>query len=151
MVDATHILLSIMTVHAEDIFDGRKLFEFRRKLPLKIPRHVVVYASRGIGKIIGEFEVARVLTDTPDDLWAETFEFAGITRKHFYRYFNGLEHANAIEVFRPKRYATPIDPCALAAARGLTWRPPQSFCYLPLPGLEYLLDGVSSWPTSQRS
>ncbi len=137
MVDV--ILLSIMEVHAEDIFAGRKLFEFRRKLPLRIPRHVIVYASRGVGKIIGEFEVARVLTDTPDDLWTETSEFAGITRSHFDRYFTGLEVANAFEVFAPKRYAKPVDIRAIATSRGIDFRPPQSFAYWPLPGLDIIL------------
>jgi predicted transcriptional regulator len=143
MPDAIRILISILPVHAEGILECRKLFEFRRVMPAKIPRHVTMYASRSVGRIVGEFEVARVLQDEPDALWAETRDYAGITRSQFDAYFAGLEVASAFEVFDPKRYTIPIDPRARAAERGLSFRPPQSFLYLPMPGLENLLEGVS--------
>lgn len=138
----TSILLSTRPIHVEDILAGRKLFEFRRVVPAKPPRRVVLYSSHGVGKIVGEFEVARVLSDAPQDLWAETSEFSGITRLQFDAYFAGLEIANAFEVFTPKRYVQPIDPRAFAESRGLRFVPPQSFAYLPLPGLEDMLEGV---------
>lgn len=137
------ILLAIRPIHAEDILCGRKIFEFRRVMPVRMPRRVVLYSSHGVGKIVGEFEVARVIGDTLDEVWKQASAYAGITRRQFDEYFAGLEVANAFEVFAPKRYANPVDPRVFAESRGLRFVPPQSFAYLPMHGLESMLEGVS--------
>ncbi|HVI00851.1 MAG TPA: hypothetical protein VM869_19170 [Enhygromyxa sp.] len=128
------ILLSVHPRHAEAILAGTKLFEFRRVVPARPPRWVSLYATAPVLRIVGEFEVARVLSDEPAELWADTAEFAGITRAEFDRYFHGKQLAHAFEVFEPLRFEHAIDPRALAKNSGCVFNPPQSFCYWPAEG-----------------
>jgi predicted transcriptional regulator len=56
------VILSIKPQFARKIFEGSKLFEFRRSI-FKNPdvNKVVVYASAPISKIVGEFEIEEIL------------------------------------------------------------------------------------------
>ena len=82
------ILLSIKPEYAEKILNGEKHFEFRKKLPKNIAiTKVVIYATKPIGKIIGEFEINRFLSTTPNELWKLTKDHSGIAKKFFDQYF----------------------------------------------------------------
>lgn len=121
------VLLSIKPEYAEKILNGEKKFEFRRVLPKnKEVDKVVIYATMPIGKIIGEFEIADFISESPIQLWQLTEEFAGISFHFFESYFSDRELAHAIKVGKVTRYNT---------AKKLTdvlpsGVPPQSFCYL---------------------
>lgn len=121
------VLLSIKPEHANNILEGKKLFEFRKAV-FKNPsvKTVVIYATMPIGKVIGEFEVEEVLSDQPNKVWSLTSEFAGISKVFFNEYFNGRDKAYAIKVKEPKRYAEPID-LKRVVQNGIA---PQSFCYI---------------------
>ncbi len=123
---AADVLLSIKPRYVRAILEGRKSFEFRRRLPAQELSRVVVYESSPTCSIVGEFRVARVLTDAPANLWARTFQSAGIDRARYDDYFDGRTHAYALEVVDVMRYAEPIRPREIAPQ----FRAPQSFCYL---------------------
>lgn len=121
------VLLSIKPEHANNILEGKKLFEFRKavfKNPLV--KTVVIYATMPIGKVIGEFEIEEVLSDQPNTVWSLTSEFAGISKVFFNEYFDGRDKAYAIKVKEPKRYEEPID-LKCVVHNGIA---PQSFCYI---------------------
>ncbi|MEG3169198.1 ASCH domain-containing protein [Sphingomonas sp. PAMC26645] len=121
------VLLSIKPEFAERIFDGSKRFEFRRSVFRdRSVQTVVLYVTRPVGMIIGEFDVARIITATPDGLWEHTSEYAGISREFFDSYFDGRPSANAIEVAEARRFASPIEPAS--AIENFT--PPQSYMYV---------------------
>ena len=81
------VLLSIKPEYAEKILNGEKKFEFRRVLPKnKEVDKVVIYATMPIGKIIGEFEIADFISESPIQLWQLTEEFAGISFHFFESY-----------------------------------------------------------------
>jgi predicted transcriptional regulator len=121
------VLLSIKPEYAEKILNGTKRFEYRKALPRNAAvRTVVIYATMPVGKVVGEFEVGGVLRERPDDLWKRTKNASGITREFFDVYFDGREHAMAIAVKSPKRYARPK---RLEDVSGSS-TPPQSFQYL---------------------
>jgi predicted transcriptional regulator len=124
---STSAILSIKPNFADAIFGGRKTFEYRRKLfRSSVPRRVFVYASAPISQVVGQFEIAEILSDSPSRLWARTKSGSGICRKYFFEYFSGCDQANAIRIERPIVYGHPID---LKTHFGLS-RPPQSFCYV---------------------
>ncbi|MBS0537052.1 MAG: ASCH domain-containing protein [Proteobacteria bacterium] len=121
------VLLSIRPEYAEKILTGEKRYEFRRCIP-KTPgiSTVVIYATLPVGKVVGEFKVERILSERPNELWAKTKEYAGITRDFFEQYFSGRDHGHAFEVRSTKRYGKP-KPLTRFLENGIA---PQSFCYL---------------------
>lgn len=121
------VLLSIKPEFAARIFDGTKRFEFRRSVFRdRSIRTVVVYVTRPVGMIVGEFDVAGIITETPDCLWERTWAHAGISREFFDSYFEGRESANAIEVAEVRRFGSPIEPNAAMP----NFVPPQSYMYI---------------------
>ncbi|MEJ6979443.1 ASCH domain-containing protein [Pedobacter sp. P351] len=120
------ILLSIKPEFAEKIFDGSKHYEYRRSIfKNKDVKTIVVYASSPMQKVIGEFEIDRILNDSVHDLWETTKEFSGITKDFFYKYFSDKEFGFAIKIKNTRRYEEPI--CLKDEFRV---SPPQSFMYL---------------------
>ena len=120
------VLLSIKPEYAEKIFDGSKKYEFRRTV-FKDPsvKTIVVYASWPVQKVIGEFEIELILNCDLKTLWEKTKDFAGITEKFFFDYFDNKEKGYAIKVMKTKRYKT-----ALCIKEDFHANPPQSFVYL---------------------
>lgn len=120
------VLLSIKPEFAKKIFDGSKKFEFRRNIFKRQDiEKVVVYASSPIKRIIGEFEIAKVLSDEPSQLWLETKEFAGINEEYFFKYFSNISVGYAIKIKSYQLYDFPIH---IKDSLGVS--PPQSFMYI---------------------
>lgn len=121
------ILLSIKPEYANKILSGEKCFEFRKTLP-KNPniRTVVIYATKPVGKIIGEFEIDDIVSHTPSDLWEKTKDQAGITKKFFLEYFVDKKVAHAFKVGSVKTYDKQLDIEEFCNRK----LPPQSFFYI---------------------
>ena len=62
-------LLSIKPEFIEKIFSGEKQVEFRKSCFKEDVQTVVVYATMPVGKIVGEFEIETILSDSPEELW----------------------------------------------------------------------------------
>lgn len=123
----TSVLLSIKPKFADAILEGRKTFELRRAVfRNQSVRRIVIYASRPVSRVIGEFLLQEILALEPTLLWQATAKGAGVDRRFFDDYFRGCEIGFALKVHRPRRY---IKPLKLTEHFGLT-RAPQSFCYL---------------------
>lgn len=121
------VLLSIKPVFAEKIFDGDKLYEFRRVLFKRDDiTKVVVYASAPVQKVIGEFEIDELLSLSKSALWDIAAAHAGIEKSYFDTYFRDKTKAHAIKIKNPKRYKKPRD---LESEFNLK-SPPQSFAYV---------------------
>jgi predicted transcriptional regulator len=120
------VLLSIKPCFAEKIFEGSKRFEFRRSIFKNADiKTILVYASSPTQKVIGEFQIERILNKDLAALWEETKEYAGIDQEYFYRYFIDKRQGFAIKIKEAKKYKTPL--CLKEHFR-LT--PPQSFLYV---------------------
>ena len=123
----TKVLLSIKPEFAERIFQGIKLYEFRKTLfKNRDVRKVVVYASAPVSKVIGEFEIENILEFEKEYLWELTKEYSGIPKHYFDRYFEGREIGYAIKIRNPKLYKANLD---LKNDYSVSY-PPQSFMYL---------------------
>lgn len=121
------VLLSIKPEYAEKILTGEKHFEFRKVIPKSAGvKTIVIYATMPVGKVVGEFDIEHILSESPKALWKLTAEFSGITKQFFNQYFEGRDIAHALKVKEVRRYKRPR---ALSSVikNGI---PPQSFCYL---------------------
>lgn len=120
------VLLSIKPEFAERIFDGSKKYEFRKAVFKNSDiTTVVVYASSPIQRVIGEFEIETIISDSPEKLWKKTKQFAGIEEEFFNEYFADREMGFAIKIKTTKRYKE-----ALCLREHFNVTPPQSFLYL---------------------
>ena len=119
--------MSIKPQFIEKIRRGEKKFEFRRVLPrCQEVDTIIVYASKPVGKVVGEMIVGDFLTYPTDELWEWTKEKSGLTREEFFDYFHGKQNAHAIEIKSYRDYEQPIPLDVLIHGK----TPPQSYCYL---------------------
>ncbi|OWU98661.1 ASCH domain-containing protein [Fibrobacter sp. UWR2] len=99
------VLLSIKPEFAHKIFEGSKKFEFRKQVFKDASvKKVIVYSSSPEQKVIGEFEIETILSDTPDNIWIQTSFNSGITQEFYNEYFEGRDKAYAIKVASTKMY-----------------------------------------------
>lgn len=122
------VILSIKPEYANKILDGSKKYEFRKAaFTCDEVSCVVIYATKPVGKVVGEFDVSGVHIDAPNSVWKKTREYAGVKKKFFDEYFRNKSVAVAIGVGEVRRYKTPMDLSSL----GANITAPQSFRYLP--------------------
>jgi predicted transcriptional regulator len=120
------VLLSIKPEFALRIFDESKKYEYRRIIfKRREVETVVVYASDPIKLVIGEFDIGEILHKKPEQLWAQTYNHAGITKTRFLEYFGDQPKGYAIEIKKTRKYQTPLSLNELMLSL-----PPQSFMYL---------------------
>jgi predicted transcriptional regulator len=120
------VILSIKPEFANKIFDGSKKYEFRRSIfKDESVKTVVVYASSPVQKIIGEFEIEKILNDDLDPLWRRTKKYSGISEDYFYDYFENKDSGFAIKIKNTQKYKDPM-----CIRKDFNLFPPQSFLYL---------------------
>jgi predicted transcriptional regulator len=123
-----HVLLSIRPQHVENILEGRKTFEFRRKLFMrKDIKTVLIYCTMPVGRLVAEFDIANILSDDPESLWDRTSSGSGISKCYFDAYFEGRSRAHAIQIGDLRIYPEPIMPADIIP----DFTPPQSYRYVP--------------------
>ena len=133
------ILMSIKPQFIEKIRRGEKKFEFRRVLPrCQEVDTIIVYASKPVGKVVGEITVAGYLSLTVDEMWDATKDISGLTREEFFNYFHEKENAHAIAIESYRDYEQPIPLDVLLPGKV----PPQSYCYL---------NGYEEWRASNAA
>lgn len=118
------VLLSIKPEFVEKIFNGTKLFEFRRKIfKRRDIETILIYQTAPMSRVVGEFTIGRVFTGEPEDL--RLLKNIGIDDVRFFGYFQGVMKGYAIRIDNPIRYDKPI-PLSVYGIK----RPPQNFMYL---------------------
>ncbi len=121
------VLLSIKPEYALKILDGSKKFEYRRKLHKNQGvTTVVIYATKPIGKVVGEFEIAELVESLPCHLWERTKSESGISKEFFECYFADRKTAYEIKIGRVTRYKRRRQLSAYLPS-GVA---PQSFAYI---------------------
>lgn len=129
------VLLSIKPEYADKIFNNEKKYEYRKTIFKKEVDSVVVYVTKPIGKIMGEFSIEEIICDDPRMIWKNTQEFSGISEDKFDAYFRNKSKGYALKIGKVKRFSRPIDPRELWG----TFTPPQSFCYVDDDFLSYMV------------
>jgi predicted transcriptional regulator len=93
------IILSIKPKYVEAIKSGEKKFEYRRKIfKKKNIEKVLIYSSSPVCRIVGEFSIEYIISDTPDNIWSITKCFSGIDYDRYRKYFCGLCSGYAIKI-----------------------------------------------------
>ena len=122
-------LISIRPNFCHLIFDGKKLYEYRKKVFTRSDvDKVYIYATKPICKIIGCFTIDTIITDTPSEVWSIAHEHGGITKKQFNDYFKCCKVAHAIKIKDLKRFDEPIDPKTVIK----DFAAPQNFRYVEI-------------------
>lgn len=122
-----NVLLSIKPEYVERIFSGSKKYEYRKAIFKKQNiKKVIVYSTMPVGKIVGEFEIERIIEDSPNNIWEQTQEYSGVDKSFFDYYFNDRDKGYAIKISKVKLYDKPIDP----KLKYEKFTAPQSFKYL---------------------
>jgi predicted transcriptional regulator len=105
-------VLSLRAVYWQQIVDGSKRFELRRRLPGVQPGdQIVVYVTRPTRRVVGSFVVGAVLRDTPGRLWPMVRD--GVPDDHaalFPVYFEGAQEAAAMAVTEVRVLHNPLAP-----------------------------------------
>lgn len=122
------VLLSIKPKYAQKIFEGEKKYEYRKSM-FKRPDidTVIVYATKPIGKVVGEFKIDKILEGSPNFIWEETKLYSGINEKEYIKYFAEKEKGFAIAIKNIIAYKDPLD---LIELNPQIKRAPQSFMYV---------------------
>ena len=119
------VVLSIKPEFANKIFEGSKIFEYRKSIFKKQNiKTILVYSSSPVQKVIGEFEIEEIIKLDLATLWSITREHSGITEEYFYEYFAEKEHGFAIKIKTKTKYRKPK-----CLRKDFNLRPPQSFSY----------------------
>ena len=120
------VLLSIKPEFAHKIFDGTKKYEFRKQIfKDSSVKKVIVYSSSPEQKVIGEFKIDTILSDTPSAIWLQTRDYSGISQAFYDEYFRGRQNAYAIKVASTRIYEQKKDLSDFDIMF-----PPQSFTYV---------------------
>ena len=120
------VLLSIKPEFAHKIFDGTKKYEFRKQIfKDSSVKKVIVYSSSPEQKVIGEFKIDTILSDTPSAIWLQTRDYSGISQAFYDEYFRGRQNAYAIKIASTRIYEQKKDLSDFDIMF-----PPQSFAYV---------------------
>lgn len=121
------VLLAIKPEFVEKILNGSKKFEFRKIIfKSEDVKVVLIYASSPTQKVVGEFEIEKVIALEPEKLWEKTKKHSGITKEYFDSYFSDKDEGFAIKIKNLKKYRKPK---CLKTDFNIS-SPPQSFLYL---------------------
>lgn len=122
-----NVILSIKPCFCKLIFDGQKVYEYRKRIFKRNDvDKVYVYASKPICKVIGYFTVGSIINDTVSNVWDMTHEYGGIDKGYYDSYFNGCNIAHAIKIGEVVKLDKPINPKNVLD----NFIAPQNFMYL---------------------
>lgn len=128
MVEPTSGRIALLSIHPEyarALVEGVKRVEFRKRRLADDISFIAVYATRPVSRVVGLFSIDDQVIASPDDLWNEFEQVAGITRDKFVTYFQDTGQGAGIRV---REFAALSSPLPLESAFGVT-RPPQSCQY----------------------
>lgn len=133
------LLLSVRTEFAEQIFQGEKTVELRRRRPC-VTRgdYLIIYVPTPHRCIAGVVVVERVIEARPFALWRRVRQSCGISFAVFASYFQGVDVGYGIVLKRPARLSAPVPLDVLRAIQpGFS---PQGYRYLTR---EHLSDAIA--------
>ena len=119
------ILLSITPIHVENIMNGTKRYEFRKKACKRHVEKILIYSTNPIMRVVGEAEVEDVLIDSPEVIWEKTEEKSGIDKSFFNQYYENRDQAVAYKLKNVVKYASPKELKEYGISNA-----PQSFQYI---------------------
>lgn len=124
------LLLSLKPRYADLIFAGRKKAELRRRIASGIEgRDVFIYVSSPVMQLRGGFRVGHVWQGSPEEVWNEVSEIAGVNKRDFDAYYAECKIAYALQITDVWEYENPVDLSKLRN-RFSNFSVPQSWRYV---------------------
>ena len=98
------VLMSIKPKFSKKILDGTKIFELRKKIFKEKIEKVIIYESSPTKKVVGEFIIDKIISDTPQNIYLNYKEYLGIAEKEYFEYFKDTNIAHAIKIKKVIKY-----------------------------------------------
>lgn len=121
------LLLSIKPEYVEKILQGKKKFEYRKRLAKEDVSYIYVYSTAPSMKVVASIHIEGHLSDSPTALWEKTKAAAGISRAKFRDYFRGCKTAYAYKLGKVEVFESPKNLSDFGVAVA-----PQSFVYIKI-------------------
>lgn len=121
-----NILLSIKPKYADAIFSGDKKIEFRKKIASSSVGRVFVYSSFPCKRIIGYFDIERILYCPPIVLWNKYKNIGCISYDEFFGYFTGVSFGYGILISNFYKYKNGFELYEILENN----KAPQNFIYV---------------------
>ena len=119
-------LISVKPKYVKEILDGKKKYEYRKRIFKENIDKVYIYSSSPQQRIVGYFEFCGYLSSIPRDIWEKTKDFSGISKEEYDKYFRNSNIAYAIIIKKFKIFDNAINPKEYFSK----FNPPQSYIYL---------------------
>ncbi|MDE6844961.1 MAG: hypothetical protein K2J99_04240 [Lachnospiraceae bacterium] len=119
------ILLSINPNHVENILNGTKKYEFRKKACKRHVDKILIYSTTPIMRVVGEAEIEEILIDNPEMIWKKTKKRSGIDKIFFDQYYADRDQAVAYKLKNVIKYGEPKELKDYGISNA-----PQSFQYI---------------------
>ena len=124
-----NVILSIRPTFCQSIFEGKKVYEYRKKVFKRTDiDKVYIYASKPICRIVGYFIIDNVIEDSVSHVWQMSHEGSGITKEYYEAYFKGCNVAHAIKIKEVSKLDTSIDRKQVIK----NFHAPQNFMYVDM-------------------
>ena len=98
-------LLKIHQKYCDKILSGEKTYEYRKRCPdwIEPGCEMVLCSSDEPAVLLAVFEVGRIVTGTPEEVWEQTCKADGVERDAFLKgYYEKEPQAVAFEVLNPR-------------------------------------------------
>ena len=104
------VILSIKPIYVNEILNGTKQVEFRKKIFKKDVERVYIYSSMPKKMIVGYFTFNQIDEDSPKKLWEKYKEVGGIEETDFFDYFKGHRKGYSIIIDKVEKFEEEVDP-----------------------------------------
>lgn len=132
-MERAHILISLEPRHANNILNGRKVVELRRRAMLVEPGTIMwIYAKRPCGELVGWAEILSVDASSPTAAWRQYGCLSALSRREFFSYFAGRPKAYVLRLGSVCRLRRPV-PLQRLRRMYQRFQPPQFFKRLDQP------------------
>ena len=102
------MLLSINPEYVASIFQGKKMYEYRKFRCRDDVDKIIIYATAPQKRVVGEAEIADIVEDEILALCHQTKKYSGITYKFFRQYYKGKKKAVAYQLKNLIIYDKPL-------------------------------------------
>ncbi len=139
MNEALNILISVDERHVQNMLQGIKTVELRRRsIPTPSGSWVWIYSKVPIGEVCAFGIVDKVIEAPPSEIWDTYGKVSGITAAEFNRYFQSKETGCAIVFSSIQRLQQNIS-LDLLRSKLTAFHPPQFFKHLAADSKELAL------------
>lgn len=144
------ILISIRPEYADQILEGCKTVELRRRFTEEIDQNtrLFIYSSNPVGAIVGSAKIDKVTKLSVKQIWKKFRKEACIEKADFENYFYGIQVGFVLSLGEVTPLAETVDREDILDRWGI--RPPQSYMYLSTEVASAITTGANEVSTRHK-